>query len=180
VWINPEETLAFVTCRGEIGASLPGRIIVVDLVSGKIVKSLRASIYPWHLLPDPSGRVLYVNNFQSSSVSVVDVERQEIVDSFVVQNGPAMMCFAPGTDLLFVSCFYTDNVVAVNTRTHEVEKVIHVDTNPTSLEFIDGAKLRVLCGGESSLLVVDLRTDQIIERSGLLFGAYAFHRVDRK
>lgn len=181
VWVNPQETLAFVTCRAEIGASLPGRILVVDLASGETVKSIPAGIYPWHLLPDPSGRKLYVNNFQSSRISVVDVERQEIVDSLIAQNGPAMMCLIPGTDLLFVSCFYTDNIVAVNTLTHETEKVIHVDTNPTSMELTDnGTKLYVLCGGESSLVVVDLRSYEVIERSKLLFGAYAFHRIDRK
>lgn len=181
VWINPQETFAFVTCRAEIGSSLPGRILVVDLASGKTVNSIPAGIYPWHLLPDPSGKKLYVNNFQSSRISVVDVERQEIVDSLIAQNGPAMMCLVPGTDLLFVSCFYTDNIVAVNTRTHETEKVIHVDTNPTSIELTDnGTKLYVLCGGESSLVVVDLRTYEVIERHKLLFGAYAFHKVDRK
>lgn len=180
VWVNPQETLAFVTCRDEIGASLPGRILVVDLASGKTVKSIHAGIYPWHLMPNPAGTRLYVNNFQSSRISVVDIERQEIVDSLIVQNGPAMMCWVPGTELLLVSCFYTDNIVAVNTRTHETEKVIRVDTNPTSMELSDdGTRLYVLCGGESSLVVVDMKSDKVIERHGLLFGAYAFHKVVR-
>lgn len=180
VWVNSEETYAFITCRAEIGASLPGCILVVDLKTGKTSKFIPAGIYPWHLLPDASGKTLYVNNFQSSTISVVDVARQEIVDSLTAQNGPAMMVLVPNTNLLLVSCFYTDNIVAVNTHTHQTEKVIHVDTNPTSMEVADdGTKLYVLCGGESSLVVVDLRSYQVIERFKLLFGAYAFQQIDR-
>lgn len=178
VWVHPSKPVAFVTCRNEIGASLPGMILIVDLVSGQTMKQIRAGIYPWHLLPDPTNKRLYVNNFQSSSISVVDVESGRIVDSLVAQNGPAMMCLVPEHEELIVSCFYTDNVVILNTRTGTTEKVIHVGTNPTSLEIAEkDKKLYVLCGGESSLDVVNLQSDTVTERHKLLFGAYAFHSI---
>lgn len=180
VWVHPSKSIAFVTCRNEIGMSLPGSILVVDLISGETKKRIPAGIYPWHLLPDPAGKHLYVNNFQSSRISVVDTERQEIIDSLVAQNGPAMMCFVPGKNQLLVSCFYTDNVVVLNTETHDMEKVIRVDTNPTSLHITeDGKTLYVLCGGESSLNIVDLESGAVIERHKLLFGAYAFHAIQQ-
>ena len=119
-----------------------------------------------------------MNNFQASNISIVDVEAGKIVDSLVAQNGPAMMCLVPGKEELAVSCFYTDNVVVLNTRTGATEKVIHVGTNPTSLEIAEQAKkLYVLCGGESSLDVVDLESGAVTERHKLLFGAYAFHTI---
>ena len=178
VWVHPSKSIAFVTCRNEIGASLPGRILVVDLRSGQMIRQIQGGIYPWHLLPDPTGKRLYVNNFQSSSISVIDIEAGQIVDSLVAQNGPAMMCFIPGRDEMIVSCFYTDNVVILNTRTHATERVIHVDTNPTSVEIVDQDKrLYVLCGGESSLNVVNLESGTVTERHKLLFGAYAFHTI---
>jgi len=180
VWVHPAKPIAFVTCRNEIGASLPGVILVVDLATGTTAKRIPAGIYPWHLVPDPAGKRLYVNNFQSSTISVIDIDRQEIIDTLVAQNGPAMMSFVPGSDKLLVSCFYTDNVVVLNTTTGVTERVIRVDTNPTSLAFADGgATLYVLCGGESSLNVVDLESGNVTERHQLLFGAYAFHEIRR-
>ncbi len=179
VWIDEQETKAFVTCRNEIGTSQPGVILAVDLPSGTTRKTISAGIYPWHLVPDATGKYLYVNNFQSSRISILDIAAEKIVDSIVVRNGPAMMLLAPAGERLYVSCFYTDNVLEVNTVTKEVERVFDVDTNPTSLTLSpDGNMLYVLCGGESSLNLIDLRKGQVAKKYPLLFGAYAFQLVE--
>ncbi|HEY6952782.1 MAG TPA: hypothetical protein VI758_10265 [Bacteroidota bacterium] len=178
-WIAPDQTTCFVTCRNEIGESRPGLILVVDIRDGKLLKSITAGIYPWHLLSNPTGTTLYVNNFQSSRISIIDVGKREIVDSLIAQNGPAMMATVPDRNLLVVSCFYTDRVLVINLATKLVEKTIDVDSNPTSLQFSrDGKNLYVLCGGESSLDIVDVAADTVKERHKMLFGAYAFHPVD--
>jgi DNA-binding beta-propeller fold protein YncE len=180
-WITPNQTTCFVTCRNEIGESKPGLILVVDLRDGRLLKSITAGIYPWHLLPDPTGTKLYVNNFQSSRISIVDVASRTIVDSLVVQNGPAMMTFVPKQNQLAVSCFYTDRVLFVDLATKKIERTIDVDSNPTSLEFSrDGKTLFVLCGGESSLDIIDVAAGRVREKHKMLFGAYAFHPVDNR
>jgi DNA-binding beta-propeller fold protein YncE len=179
IWIVPDQSKCFVTCRNEIGQSRQGTIIVVDLRSGKLLKSIEAGIYPWHLLADPTNTRLYVNNFQSSRISIVDVAKEAIVDSLIVQNGPAMMLLQPERNVLFVSCFYTDRILAVNLASKQVEQTIDVDSNPTSLEFSrDKKTLYVLCGGESSLDIVDVASGTVSEKHKMLFGAYAFHPVD--
>jgi DNA-binding beta-propeller fold protein YncE len=130
------------------------------------------------LVPDPSGKRLYIDNFQSSRISILDVAKREIVDSLIVQNGPSMMTFWPGHNVLVVSCFYTDRVLFVDLSTKQIVKSISVDSNPTSLEFSkDGKELLVLCGGESSLDVIDVEQGIVRERHKMLFGAYAFHEV---
>ncbi len=179
LWVAPDQTTAFVTCRNEIGQSKPGRILVMDLGSGTLVRTITAGIYPWHLLPDSSGERLYVNNFQSSRISIIDVKRQAIVDSLIAQNGPSMMTFIPGRPELAVSCFYTDRVLFINLNTKQVVKTIDVDSNPTSLAFTpDGTTLSVLCGGESTLDDIDVHRATVTQRHRMLFGAYAFHRID--
>jgi len=179
IWFEPRTSLAFVTCRNRIGLSRPGVILVVDLADGHTVRAIPAGIYPWHLVPDPQGQRLFVDNFQSSRISVVDVARQAIVDSFVVQNGPSTMLFAPGGRQLYVSCFYTHRLLVVNLASHAVERAIPVGSNPTSLLLsADGRSLDVLCGGESEIDRVDLRSNTVVERHPLLFGAYAFQLVD--
>lgn len=178
-WVEPSRSACFVTCRNEIGLSKPGVILVIDLHDGRLLKSMTAGIYPWHLLANPTGTRLYINNFQSSRISIVDVRRREIVDSLIVQNGPSTMSFAPGGRQLAVSCFYTDRVLFVNIDTKQTEKIIDVDSNPTSLEFSpDGRSLFVLCGGQSSLDIVDVAEGKVQQRHKILFGAYAFHSID--
>jgi DNA-binding beta-propeller fold protein YncE len=180
-WIAPDQITCFVTCRNEIGESRPGLILVLDLRDGAVIKSITAGIYPWHLIADPTHRRLYVNNFQSSRISIVDVEKREIVDSLVVQNGPSMMKLLPERDLLAVSCFYTDRVLFVDLKTKAIMKSVEVDANPTSLELSpDGRTMTVLCGGESSLNVVDIAEGKVKEKYKMLFGAYAFHSVDEQ
>ena len=180
-WISPDQATCFVSCRNETGMSRPGLILVLDLRNGSLLKSITAGIYPWHLLADPAGKRLYVNNFQSSRVSIVDVEKREIVDSIIVQNGPSMMKLLPESNTLVVSCFYTDRVLFVNVKTKETEKSIEVDSNPTTLEFSPDSKtLYVLCGGESSLNIVDVPSGKVIDKVKMLFGAYAFLSVDNR
>jgi 3-carboxy-cis,cis-muconate lactonizing enzyme. len=180
-WIAPDQSSCFVTCRNEIGESKPGLILVVDLRDGKLLKTITAGIYPWHLLADPTSTRLYINNFQSSRISIVDVAKRAIVDSLVVQNGPAMMALLPERNLLVVSCFYTDRVLVIDLATKKVEKTVEVDSNPTSLDFSsDGKILYVLCGGESSLNIIDFASGTVREKHKMLFGAYAFHPVDNR
>jgi hypothetical protein len=178
-WVTPDQTTCFVTCRNEIGESKPGLILVVDLRDGRLLKTITAGIYPWHLLANPTGTKLYVNNFQSSRISIVDVGRRAIVDSLIVQNGPATMALLPERNQLVVSCFYTDRVLVVDLVTKKIEKTVDVDSNPTSLEFSrDEKSLYVLCGGESALDIVDVAAGTVKEKHKMLFGAYAFHPVD--
>jgi hypothetical protein len=180
-WIAPDRSECFVTCRNEIGQSKPGLILVLDLHDGRLLKSITAGIYPWHLLPTADGKTLYINNFQSSRISILDVHKMQIVDSIIVQNGPSMMLLQPEQNRLVVSCFYTDHVLFIDLKTKRVVKDIPVDANPTSLEFTpDGKSLYVLCGGESSLDMVDVDRGKVAEKHKMLFGAYAFHSMDER
>lgn len=180
-WVTPDQRTCFVTCRNEIGQSRPGLILVVDMHSGTLLKTITAGIYPWHLLANSTGTTLFVNNFQSSRISIVDVASRDITDSLVVQNGPSMMTLSPNDSDLVVSCFYTDRVLFVNLATKKVERAIDVDSNPTSLQFSrDGHTLYVLCGGESSLDIIDVDRQVVKTRHRMLFGAYAFQRVDSR
>jgi DNA-binding beta-propeller fold protein YncE len=175
VWVEPDEQACFVTCRDEIGMSRPGIIAVIELPSGRTVKTLPAGIYPWHLVPDRDGKRLFINNFQSSRISIFDVRRREIVDSIIAQNGPSMMILTPEMNILIVSCFYTDKVLVVDLATKKVTDEISVDGNPTSLASSrDGNLLFVLCGGESTLDVIDMKTKRVVEKYPMLFGAYEF------
>jgi DNA-binding beta-propeller fold protein YncE len=180
IWVEPGTDTAFVTCRNRIGETKRGRIEVVDLGTGRRIAIIPVGIYPWHLVPDPSGRRLLVDNFQSSRISIVDVARRAVVDSIVAQNGPSTMAFLPGGAKLLVSCFYTHRLLVVDAATHRVESAIPVGSNPTSLLVAaDGSEALVLCGGESEIDRVDLRAHVVRERYPVLFGAYAFQVVDR-
>jgi DNA-binding beta-propeller fold protein YncE len=177
-WVQPGSGTAFVTCRDSIGRGLPGIIAIIDLASGACVKRLVPGIYPWHMVPNADGSRLYVNDFQSSRISVVDVGRQLVVDSLVVENGPAAILPIDGGRSLLVSCFYTNRALVVDLATHAVRRRMAVGSNPTMLlPAGDGARVWVLCGGESELQLLDLRSGRVVEHHALPFGAYAMKLV---
>jgi hypothetical protein len=179
-WVKPGTDTAFVTCRDSIGKGLPGILLIVNLTTGRRVKVLVPGIFPWHMLPCSGGARLIVNNFQSSRLAVVDVAREAIVDSLVVENGPAAMLLVDGGRTLLVSCFYTHRVLVVDLASHVVRRRIAVGSNPTSLLACgDGEHVWVLCGGESDLERIDIRSGRVAERHPLLFGAYTMQLVPR-
>lgn len=177
-WVKPGTDTAFVTCRDSIGRVRPGIIAIIDLAHGTCVKRIVPGIYPWHMVPSPDGKRLYVNDFQSARVSVVDVARAEIADSLVTENGPAAVLPIEGGRTLLVSCFYTHRVLVVDAASHAVRRRFAVGSNPTMLlPSGDGARFWVLCGGESELQLLDVRSGKVVERHVLPFGAYAMMLV---
>lgn len=176
-WTEPGTTTTFVTCRDSIGTSRRGLVAVVDLANGARLASITPGIYPWHLLPSPDGRRLYVNNFQSSRITVIDVATRTVVDSLMAENGPAFMRWADNGTLL-VSCFYTHRVLAIDVAGRAVTRRIEVGSNPTMMLPGDTpGTLWVLCGGESALQLIELSTGKVLETHPLLFGAYAMQLV---
>ena len=66
------------------------------------------------MVPSADGTRLFVNNFQSSRLAVVDIARELVVDSLVVENGPSAILPMDGGRTLLVSCFYTHRVLVVD------------------------------------------------------------------
>jgi len=109
VRVDPEKFIA-----GE------GSVTVIDLVSGKAIKDIIVHLHSSALALSPSGRYLVCANAASDNLSVIDTEKDEVVETIWVKRSPAdlfgaspnALCFLPDGRRLLVANG-TQNAVAV-------------------------------------------------------------------
>jgi len=96
-----------------------GTVGVVDLKAGKMIKEIAVGKQPGAMALSPNGKYLVVANADSDTLSVIDLQRLEVVASPSVRwkiddpfgASPTALCFLEG-DLLAV-CLGTQNALAI-------------------------------------------------------------------
>jgi YVTN family beta-propeller protein len=79
-----------------------GRVIVIDPVTLEIVDRLDVGAYPEHVSPSWDGQVLYVNNMNANSMSVIDPRSSKVIGT-VDTPTPYNLYFTPdGTRAIVV------------------------------------------------------------------------------
>jgi YVTN family beta-propeller protein len=97
-----------------------GTVSVVDLESGKTEKETMVGLHPCEMTLSPDRRYVLVANANSDSISVIDVDRDEVVETISTRwepddlfgCSPNALVFDPSGKTLFV-CNGTQNSVAV-------------------------------------------------------------------
>lgn len=97
-----------------------GSVTVIDLASGQVIKDIMVHLHSSALALSPSGRYLVCANAASDNLSVIDTEKDEVVETIWVKRSPAdlfgaspnALCFLPDGNTLLVANG-TQNAVAV-------------------------------------------------------------------
>ncbi len=89
----------------------PGDVVVFDSTSGRILGRVRVEATPYDLALSADGKLLYVSNWSSDTVSVIDTEKLRVVSTIAVGDNPNDLELAPD-GRLFVACA-NDNTVQV-------------------------------------------------------------------
>lgn len=76
--LSPDERLAYVTEQAQ------NRLLVVDLAAETAIDTIPVGQTPIDLEITPDGKKLYVVNFNSRDISVIDLERRERVGTIVI------------------------------------------------------------------------------------------------
>jgi YVTN family beta-propeller protein len=90
---------------------------------------------PIALAFNPSDDNLYVANFNSANVSIIDTSTNTIEDTITVGEGPIALAFNPSDDNLYVADFVSGNVSIIDTSTNTIEDTITVGEGPIALAF---------------------------------------------
>ncbi|MFF7409768.1 IPT/TIG domain-containing protein [Streptomyces lydicus] len=111
----------------------------------------------------PDGRHLYVTNFGSSSVSIIDTTTRSVVTTIGVTSGPWGITVTPDGLRAYVACFGTDSVAVLDTTTHQItatipglNKPLHLTVSP------DGSRLYVASQGGNRVDVISTATETVI------------------
>jgi len=111
----------------------PGNVVVFDTASGKLLERIPVEVNPYALALSDNGQTLYVSNWGSDSVSVIDVNTLRVTGRIAVGDNPNDMALSRD-GRLFVSCA-NDNIVAViDTKTRQVIERVSTALTPNSPE----------------------------------------------
>lgn len=102
---------------------------------------------PFGLVASPDGRRLYVSNYGSDSVSVIDTRWNMVYHNVPVGDGPYQVALSPDGTRLYVSNFEASSVTVVNVgvaTSPMIERTFAVAWQPTGLAVSpDGSQLWV-------------------------------------
>lgn len=121
-----------------------GSLGVLDLVTGKLVKSIPVEVNPERFDITPDGKRAYVANLVSGSVSVVDLERGEIVATIPTPQGksPFNIVVSPRGKRAYVGLSLGQSILEIDTETDQVISEIKTSAGPNGITFTpDGDNL---------------------------------------
>src|SRR5215471_17440204 len=123
--------LLFAANRGT-GAG-PSNVVVFDTSSGKLLQRIPVEVNPYALVLGDNGQTLYVSNWGSDSVSIIDVGTMRVTGRIAVGDNPNDMAMSKD-GRLFVSCSNDNTVVVIDTKTRQVVERIGVQPFPNAPE----------------------------------------------
>jgi YVTN family beta-propeller protein len=133
-----------------------------------------ANTLGWAQTEEPWNR-LYITNFSSEDVHVIDLNREETIAKIKTGSGPTAMAVSPQLDKVYVANFWSGTVSVINTASNEISDTIQIPcdcakSDPFGLALThDGAKLYVSNLSDGSIRVVDTVTLTV---TGKITGAY--------
>lgn len=128
---HPKKDLLYAANRGT--DSSPGSVVVFDVKRRELLTRIPVEVNPYELLFTPDGKKLYVSNWASESVSVIDTETNRVVASLLVGSNPNDMKLS-NDGRLFVACSNDNTVHVIDTATGRKLEVLSTTLTPRAPE----------------------------------------------
>lgn len=112
---------------------------------------------------------LYVTNFLSNNVSVVDLNAGRVMATIPVGNGPTGMAVSPDVQQVYVANMLSGTVSVISTALNQVTNTIPVPSfynasAPFGMALThDGAKLYVTNLNDGTVRVIDTRSKKVVD-----------------
>lgn len=108
----------------------PSNIVVFDARTRQIVTRIPVETTPYQTVLTPDGKRLFVSNWSSESVSVIDTDTNKVIGSLRVGMNPNDMKIS-GDGRLFVACSNDNTVYVIDT--HQLQVLERLSTTLTPL-----------------------------------------------
>jgi YVTN family beta-propeller protein len=119
---HPSKPLLYAANR--VNGAVPGHIVVFNTETGQRVARVDVEMTPYDVVLDATGSRLYVANWSSRSVSVIDTASNKVVATVKVGHNPTDMVLAKD-GRLYVACSNENSVYVVDTKKLRATEVIH-------------------------------------------------------
>jgi YVTN family beta-propeller protein len=126
---HPSKNLLYAANRGT--GSERGSVVVFDSGNGQLIGRIPVEVNPYAMVITRDGGTLYVSNWASASVSVIDTATAKVTSTISVDRNPNDLVLAPD-GRLFVACSNDNSVVVIDTKTRRVRERISTALSPQS------------------------------------------------
>jgi DNA-binding beta-propeller fold protein YncE len=149
----------------------------IDLITGRLVRRIKAVDTPRGLYLTPDGKRLFVAGFEHGSIKRIDLATREGEVIFKTEGAMRHLVADDSRGLLYADDLSTNEVFVVDLATEKVTKLNDTDERPNTMELTpDGRVLYVSCRGKDnpksyyikgpewgSILAFDAATGKILD-----------------
>jgi YVTN family beta-propeller protein len=144
-------------------------VAVVDLASGRIIRTIGTGRYPHGLRISPDGREAYVATVEEGRVSVIDTASLAEVARIEVGAAPVQVGFTPDGSRVYVSLRDENSVAIIDTASRRVVGKVPVGRNPIQVHATpDGRRIYVANQGnedepDQTVSVIEVATNKVVD-----------------
>ncbi len=121
--MHPRKNLLYAANRGADPG--PGHVSVFDTATGRVVQNIGVDVSPYELQFNDSGTLLYVSNWSSDSISIIDTAAGKVTATVPTGHNPNDMKL--GADgRLYVSNGNENTVTVIDTKKQQAIETINV------------------------------------------------------
>ena len=128
---HPKKDLLYAANRGTSDA--PSNVVVFDARTRQIVTRIAVEVNPYELVFSADRATLFVSNWASKSVSVIDTNSNRVVGTIPVGSNPNDMKLSPD-GRLFVACSNDNTIHVIDTKKRMVVERISTTLTPQAPE----------------------------------------------
>jgi len=145
--------------------TLGNSISVIDTATNTVVGDpIPVGDNPIDVAVSPDGTTVYVSNFDSGNVSVIDASTNMVIATIAVGGGPVGVAVSPDGTTVYVVSNNTDSVFVIDTATNMVVgDSIPVGSTPENIVITpDGSTAYVTNFGSNNITVIDTATNTVV------------------
>jgi YVTN family beta-propeller protein len=141
-------------------------VAVIDSRTYSVVARIPVGGCPYLVGAVPAGGQVYVANFCTDDVSVIDAVTHSVIDTIDVAehggDGPYGLAMTPDGAYLYVSNYLSDNVSVVETATNSVVASIEVANVGLGIAMTPDGEYLYIAGGDSATCVIETATNTVV------------------
>lgn len=124
---------------------------------------MSAGANPHGVAVTPDGKKLYVANYNSNNISVIETANNSHIATVPAGRSPYGIAVTPDGTKVYVTNYNSSNVSVINTATNSVIASVNAGEYPEGIEVTpDGTKVFVVNSGSNNVSVIDTATNNVI------------------
>ena len=159
---SPSTSRVYVTNRGS--GSNAGTIEVIDIVTNTVLASVLVGQSPTGVDITQDGSTLFVANFGSNTISVLDTEGNVVRDSIITAgNNPIDVAVTPDGAYIYVTHRFLPSVSVISTATHALVATVTVGNSPYGVVIAPNGDYAYVASSDSSTVsVIDTASNTVV------------------